>query len=203
MTVRAGTEDPGSDAAVDPLRQWKDERLIEACRDGDQRAWAVLIERYKRLIYSVPIKYGLPAEDAADVFQGVCFDLLSGLDTLRKVDSLKSWLVRVALNRCYHLRKQQRTRETTDLGELSEEPAEPRAAVPEVMAVVEQEQIVRDAVRSLPPRCAEMIHLLFFEEPPLPYTDVARRLGLAPGSIGFIRGRCLSRLEKTLRTLGF
>lgn len=202
MIVRGGMDDSSSDS-VDSLKQWSDERLVESCRDGDQRAWAALIERYKRLIYSVPVKYGLTADDAADVFQGVCLDLLSGLDSLRKVESLKSWLIRVALNRCYHLRKQQRGRGTTELDDLQEEPAEPAAAVSELMVAVEQDQIVRDAVRSLPARCAEMIRLLFFEEPPLPYTEVARRLGLAAGSIGFIRGRCLSRLEKTLRALGF
>jgi RNA polymerase sigma factor (sigma-70 family) len=195
--------DGSSSELVDPLREWSDERLIDACRDGDQRAWAALIERYKRLVYSVPVRYGLTADDAADIFQGVCIDLLSGLDNLRSVESLKSWLVRVALNRCYHLRKQQRARGTTELDDVTEELADSGAATPDLMAAVEKDQIVRDAVRSLPARCAEMIHLLFFEEPPLPYAETARRLGLAPGSIGFIRGRCLSRLEKTLRALGF
>ena len=33
--------------------------------------------------------------------------------------------------------------------------------------------------------------MLFFETPARPYQEVARRLGLAAGSIGFIRGRCL------------
>jgi DNA-directed RNA polymerase specialized sigma24 family protein len=48
-----------------------------------------------------------------------------------------------------------------------------------------------------------MIRLLFYVEPPLPYREVAQRLGLAVGSIGFIRGRCLKRLQKTLLAMGF
>jgi DNA-directed RNA polymerase specialized sigma24 family protein len=48
-----------------------------------------------------------------------------------------------------------------------------------------------------------MIRLLFFVEPAVPYAEVARRLGLATGSIGFIRGRCLRRLQKTLQQMGF
>ena len=47
-----------------------------------------------------------------------------------------------------------------------------------------------------------MIRLLFYEQPPLPYVEVARRLGLATGSIGFIRGRCLKRLQKELEEQG-
>ena len=41
------------------------------------------------------------------------------------------------------------------------------------------------------------------EHPPVPYNEVARRLNLATGSIGFIRGRCLKRLKKLLQEKGF
>jgi len=74
---------------------------------------------------------------------------------------------------------------------------------PDLLAEVEREQTVREAITGLPPRCREMIELLFFEHPPMPYNDVARRLKLATGSIGFIRGRCLKRLKKLLEQKGF
>jgi hypothetical protein len=48
-----------------------------------------------------------------------------------------------------------------------------------------------------------MIRLLFYEQPPLPYNEVAQRLGLATGSIGFIRGRCLKQMENALLESGF
>jgi DNA-directed RNA polymerase specialized sigma24 family protein len=48
-----------------------------------------------------------------------------------------------------------------------------------------------------------LVQLLFFEQPPLPYAEVARRMGLATGSIGFIRGRCLEKLRKALVEYGF
>jgi DNA-directed RNA polymerase specialized sigma24 family protein len=62
---------------------------------------------------------------------------------------------------------------------------------------------VRDAITTLPERCREMIELLFFETPPIPYAEVAKRLSLATGSIGFIRGRCLKRLKNVLEQKGF
>jgi len=37
---------------------------------------------------------------------------------------------------------------------------------------------------------------------PVSYREVAARLGLATGSIGFIRGRCLKRLERSLAKWG-
>ena len=71
------------------------------------------------------------------------------------------------------------------------------------MAELEREQMVREAMEHLPPRCREMIELLFFEHSLVPYNEVARRLNLATGSIGFIRGRCLKRLKKLLQEKGF
>ncbi len=74
---------------------------------------------------------------------------------------------------------------------------------PDILVAVEQEQLVRDSIGLLPPRCREMIAMLFFEQPPLRYEEVAKRLHLAPGSIGFIRGRCLKRLKQVLAERGF
>jgi DNA-directed RNA polymerase specialized sigma24 family protein len=74
---------------------------------------------------------------------------------------------------------------------------------PEVIVGLEREQMVRESISELPPRCREMIELLFFEHPPMPYNEVAKRLRLAKGSIGFIRGRCLKRMKKLLEEKGF
>lgn len=179
----------------------EDQKLVQECLQGDQHAWGQLIDKYKRLIYSVPVKYGFRPEDASDIFQMVCIDLFTNLSNLRKVGSLRSWLITVASHKCFHWKKQQR--QEVELDAMEQEIVEDLAAAPEMLQAIQQEQIVRDAVDRLPPRCAEMVRLLFFEQPPLPYAEVAKRLGLATGSIGFIRGRCLARLHKTLAELGF
>jgi hypothetical protein len=58
-------------------------------------------------------------------------------------------------------------------------------------------------VGSLPARCRRLVEMLFYETPARPYKQVAAELGLAAGSIGFIRGRCLGRLRRELERLGF
>src|SRR5207302_8387655 len=73
----------------------------------------------------------------------------------------------------------------------------------EMLAQLQREQMVRDVISQLSPRCEQMIRMLFFETPPRPYANIASELGLATGSIGFIRGRCLARLKKQLETMGF
>jgi RNA polymerase sigma factor (sigma-70 family) len=179
----------------------EDERLVQECLNGDERAWNRLIDKYKRLIYSVPVKYGLSPDDSADIFQNVCVDLFTNLAKLRKIESLRSWLITVATHKCFHYKKQQR--QDVELDAMEREVAEDMATAPEIVQEVQEEQAVRDAIQKLTPRCAELVKMLFFEQPPVPYAEVAQRLGLATGSIGFIRGRCLSRLQKILGELGF
>jgi len=180
----------------------EDERLVQDCLSGDEKAWNRLIDKYKRLIYSIPVKYGLAPEDSADIFQSVCVDLFTHLQKLRKVESLRSWLITVATHKCFHHRKQRRP--DVELDAMEQEVAEELAtAPPETLQEIQQEQMVRDAIELLPERCAKMVRMLFFEQPPVPYNELAKRLGLATGSIGFIRGRCLNRLHKILLELGF
>ncbi|MGC2696606.1 MAG: sigma-70 family RNA polymerase sigma factor [Candidatus Angelobacter sp.] len=179
----------------------EDEKLVQDCLAGDERAWTTLIEKYKRLIYSVPVKYGFSPDEAGDIFQNVCIDLYTNLGKLRKIESLRSWLITVATHKCFHVKKHQRP--DVELDAMEQEMAEEIAAAPQVLQEVQEEQAVRDAIERLTPRCAQLVKLLFYEQPPVPYNEVAQKLGLATGSIGFIRGRCLNRLQKILAELGF
>jgi RNA polymerase sigma factor (sigma-70 family) len=188
------------------LAHSSDEQLIGRCLKGDQEAWSALIDKYKNLIYSIPIKLGMH-QDAGDIFQSVCVDLLSELPRLREHRALPKWLMQTCYHKC--LRYQ---RATDRLVELAPEGTDSNAAPPansaddlpeHLMMQLEQEQILRDAISELPEKCERMVRLLFFENPPRPYENIAEELGMATGSIGAIRGRCLAYLRKHLEKRGF
>ena len=180
-----------------------DERLVRDCLNGDQHAWAALIEKYKNLIYSIPIKLGI-YQDAADIFQAVCLDLLSELPRLREPRALPKWLMQTCYHKC--LRHHRSADRRVDLADehFESRAAEAGSELPEEMlSQLEREQKLREVMAKLPERCRRMIQMLFFETPARPYQEVAHELGLAKGSIGFIRGRCLTRLRKELEKAGF
>ena len=181
---------------------WDDARLVKECVSGNEEAWSSLIEKYKALIYSIPVKYGLPPHEAADVFQSTCMELLTRLPQLREPRALPKWLMQVAHHQCYRWKRQQRRVVSRD--------AEPDLPVPETPAIAEslvqqtqEEQMLRQAMAFLTPQCRRLVELLFFEVPPRPYSDVAAELGLAVGSIGFTRQKCIERLRRHLDELGF
>jgi RNA polymerase sigma factor (sigma-70 family) len=177
-------------------------RLVRECLNGKEEAWSALIDKYKRLIFSIPIKYGLTTDEATDIFQSVCVEMLSELPKLRKPEALPKWLMQVTAHKCIHQKRQLARTENPDPdGELPEQPVEARAE--SILHEAEQEQRLRQAIAELPPRCRELIHMLFFEEPARPYEAVAQTFGIATGSIGFIRQRCLEKLRRQLDEAGF
>jgi RNA polymerase sigma factor (sigma-70 family) len=180
-----------------------DVRLVRDCLRGREEAWSALIHKYKNLIFSIPIKYGLSRDDAADVFQGVCLGLLSELPKLREPRALPKWLMQVTAHKCLHWRRQQLRLVSSDSEDAGIPETEVPAAADRLLLEAEQEQIVREALTGLAPRCRRLVQMLFFEEPVRSYQDIAATLGVAVGSIGFIRQRCLDRLRRRLDEMGF
>lgn len=185
-----------------PRKKWDDTRLVKECLAGNGEAWSQLIDKYKALIYSIPVKYGLPSHEAADVFQSTCMELLTRLPDLREPRALPKWLIQVTHHQCYRVKRQQQRLVSRD--------AEPDLPDPETPAMAEnlvqqtqEEQMLREAIGNLTPQCRKLVELLFFETPPRPYTEVAAELGLALGSIGFTRQKCIERLRRHLDELGF
>src|SRR5512133_2441886 len=158
-----------------------DERLVKECLRGSEDAWSTLLAKYRNLIYSIPLKYGLSTDDANDIFQQTCLQLLRRLEHLRDAQSLPACLIKVTTHQCFSVVARERRFEPA--GADRESSAGPDA--PEkLLRELEQEQLLRDAMLRLKPRCRELLHFLFFEEPAVPYATAARRLGLASGSIG-------------------
>lgn len=181
----------------DKHEAWPDSRLVRQCLKGNEEAWSALVDKYKNLIFSIPIKYGFSADDATDIFQSVCLELLSQLPNLREPKALPKWIMQVTAHKCFHGKRQQQRTEVSDPNDPKFERSTPPRAE-SILREVEDEQNLRQAISALAPRCQQLIHMLFFEDPARPYQEVARSLGIAPGSIGFIRQRCLERLRKGL-----
>ena len=106
--ARRPETDGGTGSTAREQDGWDDARLVQACRDGDEDAWAALIQRYRRLIYSIPVRYGAQPADAADIFQAVCLELYAELPKLRKVESLRSWLISVTTHQAFHWKQRVR-----------------------------------------------------------------------------------------------
>ncbi len=189
---------PGAEASA------SNARLVKDCLNGKEEAWQALIDRYKNLIFSIPLKYGLSADNAAEIFQSVCLSLLSELGKIRDPQALPAWLIQVTARRCADWRREQMQFIGAEEEEL-ETHVEKRSQELSAQQVrgAELEQMLREAQVPLSPQCRRLIEMLFYESPARPYEEVAAELGLATGSIGFTRQKCLEYLRRNLEKAGF
>jgi RNA polymerase sigma factor (sigma-70 family) len=191
---------PGKAKAQARHRQ-ADTHLVAECVKGKEEAWTALIDKYKNLIFSIPLRYGFSQEDAADIFQTVCMDLLAELPRLRDPNALPGWLIQVARNKCFHRKQSLLRQKVQEIDDL--DPASASGEPENFVALIEQGELLRDALSRLPEQCRELVRMLFFETPPRPYEEVARELHLARGSIGFMRKSCLDKLKERLESRGY
>jgi RNA polymerase sigma factor (sigma-70 family) len=88
------------------LRLQKDDRLIAMMRDGHERAFEVLFERYNTRLLAFCQHMLSSREDAEDVLQEVFVAAHNAILADQRDLNVRPWLYRIARNRCLnHLRK--------------------------------------------------------------------------------------------------
>lgn len=185
-SVDRATKSPPGDAYAGPVT---DADLLNRCRRHDSDAWNLLVSRYERLVYTVALRNGLTADDAADVTQSTFVALVDSLDRIRDDERLASWLMTVARRQAWRTRNL--SRRTTALEVAPEVTSDPFADWATVAAL-------HDALSALGGTCRELLLALYFDEESPSYAEVARRFGRSIGGIGPLRGRCLDKLRVIL-----
>jgi RNA polymerase sigma factor (sigma-70 family) len=185
-----------------------DETLVLACRRGDESAWEILITRYQRLIYTIPIRAGLDEQLCADVFQRVFTTLIEKLNQIEQPSRIGAWLVTTARRETWRVSRRERNSgvslnqadddENTLVGELADGDPLPE----DVVVNLETQHAVRMAVDDLDERCRTLLTMLFYRSDVPAYSDIAAALGTSEGSIGPTRARCLQKLRRSLERLG-
>ncbi len=166
--------------------------LVAAVRGGDQEAWNRLVDRFAPLLGSVCAKFALDPHDRQDVAAGVWLRLLERLHTLREPAALPGWLATTTRNECLALLRSRRRTLPTDFDH--DVPDDAPEAGTDLIAELRRHAL-RDAWAGLSERCRELLSMLF-GDPPIPYAEVATRLGVQIGTIGPTRLRCLAALRR-------
>lgn len=192
------------------LQDLSDDALVQRCRQGEQAAWSTLVRRFQRLIYTIPRRAGLSDEQAADVFQFSFQRLFEHLDRIDDTSRVRAWLVTTAKRETLRLLQEVRrfAPPAGTGGDDDDDDANPLAALPDPaplqdaqLSVLQELHRLREAVDRLDPPTRQFVELLFLQDDPLPYAEIARRLDIAEGSIGPTRARCLAKLRNLLRNV--
>ena len=170
--------------------------LVTRAHDGDQQAWNTLVERYSPLLWSICRTYRLAGPDADDVSQNVWLILAGRLDTLRNPAALPSWLATTTRRECARAwRATARSQTAVPMPDMENIPDPLAKTAEQQLLAAERHAALHQALASLPPDDQRLISLLI-ADPPVPYAAISAELGIAVGSIGPTRARCLDKLRR-------
>lgn len=84
------------------------EELIYRARTGDGEAFAALMEGQKQTLYKVARSYLHSDADAADAIGDTVLSCWEKLDTLRRPEYFRTWMVRILIRKCQDILRQRR-----------------------------------------------------------------------------------------------
>ena len=170
--------------------------LVTRAANGEEQAWAALVERYAPLIWSICRSHRLRDADAGDVGQRVWLQLVDHLDQVRDPAALPGWLATTTRREC--ARVQRAARGAHAAGHTPDTETIPDHQAPTIeqqLLAAERHAALREAFARLPACCQQLITLLT-QDPRLPYATISATLNIPVGSIGPNRGRCLDKLRR-------
>jgi RNA polymerase sigma-70 factor (ECF subfamily) len=161
----------------------------QAVEHNDQKAYAILMERYRNSIFHMMLKMVKNRDDAEDLTLEAFGKAFKRLPSYTPNYAFSTWLFKIALNNCIdHMRKKR-------LHLLSiDEPVEPNgsndfsnnlnsgALDPEELYIRGQKvKLMRQVLNQLPVKYRLMIELRFFEE--MSYDSIAKELDIPLGTV--------------------
>jgi RNA polymerase sigma factor (sigma-70 family) len=167
--------------------------LLQQALAGDNNAWNALIKRFSGLVHRVARQYGLNPADTSDVSQTVWLRLYENAGRIREPDRLGTWVAVVARRECAIILRRTSAEDLIDNPDMLDGPAGARGHDHQLI-VRERNAMLWKAVEELPARGRSLI-ILLATDPLVSYQRAAWELGMAVGSVGPTRRRCLSLLR--------
>lgn len=169
------------------LASLPDAQLVSRCREGDQQAWAELVDRFSRYVYAITTQgFGLRSADAEDVFQEVFARTYEHLHRLRNDDAIRPWIGQLT-RRLSIDRLRAGAREEIGVEDLD------IVAPDETLARLDEALSVHEALAGLPEHCREILDRFFCRDES--YETIGDALSIAAGTIASRISRCLGKLR--------
>jgi len=164
--------------------------LVGRCRDGDQAAWAEVVDRYSAYVYAIALRgYGLDHGSAEDVFQEVFSRVYQHVQEIHGDEALRPWIGQVTRRLCIdRLRAGARV-------EPQEEPPDEGTEDPR-LSRIEDAMTVHEGLTLISPDQRTVLARFFLYDES--YEKIGKDLDLPPGTVASRISRGLSALRDVL-----
>jgi len=182
--------------------------LAQQALAGDQNAFEILVHRYSTPLFNFICRFLGDYDQACDVLQQVFMRFYTSLPKLGTTEPFKPWLFQVARNCCVdELRRRKRyaihfsqLETENNEGEVTflSDMADPGPLPEEIMERHDLQQVLQDAIQSLPPKFRDVVTLRYLAQ--LSFSEIGRTLSMPEATAKTYFHRAKVLLRKTLST---
>ncbi|WP_184234711.1 RNA polymerase sigma factor [Conyzicola lurida] len=178
------------DAAADAFRRWQ-----SGADPVDP-----LVRVMTPVLWHVVRAYGLDEELARDVVQTTWLALVRRAGSIADPQAVAAWLTVTARREAWRAAKRAATTVAVD-DEVLDVVVDAGESAEDSAVQQDQHRRLWAGVATLDERCQRLLRIVAFDARP-DYARIASDLGMAVGSIGPTRGRCLDKLRTAVRENG-
>lgn len=179
------------------MSQKPDQDLINKVIKGENNAYAILVDRYKHLVYTLALKIVKNREDAEEVAQDSFIKAYNALNDFKGESKFSTWLYKIAYYRSLdYLKKNKRQVETTAIDISEEYNIASMDDALDGMEVKERAEIIKHAIQELPADDAFLITLYYYKT--LSMNEISKVMGIPANTIKVRLFRGRKRLAKIL-----
>lgn len=187
-------------------KKLEDHKLINLARQGDQKAFESLLNKYRNLVYHVMIKMVGNSQEAEDLSQEAFIKAFNALATFNEEFAFSTWLMKIATNNCIDYLRKKKLKVFSINEPIQYKDEELQYEIPDQemtadrkMLAEERSRFINNAIQSLPPRYRHVILLRHKEEKS--YEEIAEILNLPLGTVKARIFRAREMLNKKIKNL--
>lgn len=174
-----------------------DERIIQACIEGDRTAQAKLYKRFASQMLGVCLRYTNSHDEAEDILQEGFIKVFYNLENFRNEGSFEGWIKRIMINTALnHYHQNKRNMESLDFDEIREIDIRDDDE-PEEIPYSENEML--EAFQKLPEGYKMVFNLYVFED--MMHKEIAETLNISVNTSKSQLSKARAYLQKSLRRM--
>lgn len=175
-------------------QHYSDKALVAAYLAGDQRAFSMIVQRYRRQMWALALRYTRNEHDAQDVMQDALLKAAVKMETYRGESGLGTWLCRLVLNAGYdHFKRADNKRRHLSIDDEEKISHDTnRSLSHEPLTHLDRRLALMQVLGKLP--AANRSALLLIDVAGLSINHAARELGVRPGTVKSRRYRARDML---------
>ena len=188
--------------AVPSALEQDDQLLVAASKNGDQEAFAQLVQRYQRIVFNLVYRMLQQYEEATEITQETFLAAWQGLPSFRGDARFPTWLYRIAYNcslKQLELRKRDRALQIALEAEKTLEQANDQQRENAELDAHDRQMLIQEHLSHLPSKYRIVLVLRHLQD--MTYEEMAEILTMPVGTIKTHLFRARNLLKERIQSI--